>query len=141
MANETDKPAAETVGEMMESGANIVGRGISAGIEGLSQLADLAMKVKQAAPSPEAVGSATTRAINSTAAVGRSVAKGARDVARTASRAGNRVKRAVAKKARPKTKARSKAKARPKAKARARTTARTARRAKAKTRKRRARKR
>src|SRR5437016_2734415 len=94
--NATSKPAAETVGEMMESGANIVGRGITAGIEGLSQLADLAMKVKRAAPSPETVGRATTRAITTTAAVGRSVAKGTREVARSTSRAGSRVRRAAA---------------------------------------------
>jgi hypothetical protein len=101
----------ETVSEMMETGANIVGRGIAAGIEGLSQLAELAMKAGRAAtPSPATVNRATTRAAQTSTFVGRSIAKGARQAAGTTSRAATRVKRAAAgTKARKKKTSRKKA--------------------------------
>ena len=93
----TIRQTANAVGSMFEAGANLVGRGVAAGVEGAGALADRAAEmtgITSPAEAGRAAGRAAERAVETTMSMGRSVAAGARRVAgttgRTAERAADR---------------------------------------------------
>src|SRR6266513_1873998 len=87
------RQTANAVGNMIEAGAGLVGRGVAAGMEGAGALADRAAEMT-GIDSPAEAGRAAERAVERTVAMGRSVAAGARRAVgtteRTAERAADR---------------------------------------------------
>src|SRR3954464_16052719 len=80
------RQTASAVGNMIETGANFVGRGVAAGMEGAAALADRAVEMTGLS-SPTTAGRAAETAVGSTASMGRSVAAGTRRAASSTERA------------------------------------------------------
>ena len=87
--NSTVQQTADALGNMLESGANLMGRGMAAGVEGAGALANRAMEMT-GLTSPAAAGRTASRVAASTASTGRSMASGATRMATTAERAAER---------------------------------------------------
>ena len=68
--------AGEVIGEMMEAGAIMVGRGVAAGVESLSQLANRAAQLTAAA-APQSVVRGTQQAAKNTLDAAKTVARSA----------------------------------------------------------------
>jgi hypothetical protein len=96
--------SAQAVGDLIETGATVVGRGLAAGVEGMAQLADRAAQMT-GMTSPRAIGNAAENAARSTMTTARSAVRTTRSAARrtatAASRASGRATRAAKRAAKP----------------------------------------
>ena len=79
--------SAQTVGEIIESGATVVGRGLAAGVEGMAQLAERAAQMT-GLTSPRAIGKAAENATRTTMTAARSAATDHQRAARSTANGG-----------------------------------------------------
>src|SRR4051812_36824524 len=85
------RQTASAVGNMIETGANLVGRGVAAGMEGAAALADRAVEMT-GLNSPTTAGRAAESAVGNTASMGRSVARSTQRAASSTERVADRMK-------------------------------------------------
>jgi hypothetical protein len=88
-SDSTIEQSAQAVGNIIETGATVVGRGLAAGVEGSAQLADRAAQMT-GMTSPRAIGNAAENAARSTMTAARSAARTTRSAARSTATAASR---------------------------------------------------